>query len=88
MLGNRYTLLVMETIFKYIFNCFFIIMIIGNISWLIILDVIGSALNVSWLEVEHAIKPFGFVSYKEMMIRNGKSQEYINKVGKNIWDKK
>lgn len=74
----------MDTFFKYIFYGFFQAMLLGNLLWLIILHVIASTLNVSWLDVEHAIRPFGFVSMREMMVKNGRSQEYINERSKNI----
>lgn len=77
----------MDTIIKYLFYGFFQVMLLGNLLWLITLHVIASALDVSWLDVEHTLRPFAFVSYKEMMVKNGRSQEYINERSKNIkWD--
>jgi hypothetical protein len=59
-------------------------MLWGNLLWVLVLNAIGSVLNVSWVDVEYGLRPFAFVPYKEIMVANGRSQEYINERSKNI----
>lgn len=74
----------MESIGKYIWYGIFHIMLWGNFLWVLVLNAIGSVLNVSWIDVEHVLRPFAFVSYNEIMAKNGESEEYINAKRKNI----
>lgn len=76
--------MITEAFLKYIWFGIFNIMLWGNLLWLLVLNVIGSVLNVSWIDVEDKLRPFAFVSYKEIMVKNGRSQEYINERSKNI----
>jgi hypothetical protein len=82
--GHEHEPLVMNNLSKHVFYGFFSIMLSGNLLWLVTLHVVGSALDVSWIEVEHTLRPFAFVSLREMMKRNGRSEEYIKEREKNI----
>jgi len=44
---------------------------IGNIIWIIVVHGVANYLNMSWMDVEHAIRPFTFTpTLKEMYIED------------------
>ena len=62
--------------------------LIGNILWMVILQVLGNALGVSWLEVEHNLRVFAFSptmkEVHESKLRNGTADSEFSKNIK--WD--
>lgn len=74
----------MEAGFKYFWFGIFHIMLWGNILWLIVLNTVGNIINVSWVDIEHVVRPYGFMSFKQMHERNGRDKEYVREFRENI----
>jgi hypothetical protein len=57
--------------------------IIGNILWMVILQVLGNSLGVSWLEVEHNLRVFALSptmkEVHENKLKNGTADPEFSK---------
>ena len=62
--------------------------IIGNILWMFIANVLGNAMGVSWLEVEHNLRIFAWSpTMKEVHENDVKNGNADSEFSKNVqWD--